>query len=237
MDGFDSLISSLKGTESIVPPLPEPVIPPFEPHEYPLNGRAVLLVVPTSNQSKRDLLLSAFRSRAPVGLELHVLTLPVSSEVGEQPYNKAGIIGAYNRINNALRALDSDEHHELLRRNRIGTIMVASIENYIEIERAERPTDFGVVVVHNATTRETRACVSKGTTVDPRFVESALSLGYGEHPYYGKVTVGKILAGRFPGIDESNWHAVLVGHSRYDILKEAVDGLELPWDIKQEALT
>jgi non-canonical (house-cleaning) NTP pyrophosphatase len=228
MNDIESALSVIRGTETVVPPPKEPEIPPFESHKYPISGRAVLLVVPTSNKSKQSLLLDTFRSKAPEGVELYSLTLPVDSEVGEQPYNEAGSFGAYNRITNALRALHSDKHDKFLRRNSIGTIIVASIESYIQTNQVPRPVDFGFIVIHNATTGLTRACLSKGTTVDPKYVERARRFGYDRHPNYGRATVGRILAAQFPGLDPGDWQTVLSGHSRYDALKEAVSALELP---------
>ncbi|KAM7209981.1 hypothetical protein V8F06_014638 [Rhypophila decipiens] len=209
------------------------VFPSPDPsYSFPLSGTAALLVIPTDNKSKTDLLISTFQSKLPTRYSaLHNLTLPVSSEVGEQPYNGAGPIGAYNRIRNALDVLsNSSRHINFTREKNIGTLMVAAIENYIEIDRCPaRPTDYGVVVVHNASTGKTSACVSSGTTIDSVWVDRARKLGVDGHEDHGKVTVGRVLAERMPGIDEANWHVVLAGRSRYDILREAVEGLELPW--------
>ncbi|KAK1830701.1 hypothetical protein QBC39DRAFT_353041 [Podospora conica] len=222
---------NLRNTETIVPPPHPPPIPPFKPHTYPHHGPSTLLVIPTKNKFKTSLLRNTFASRAPAGADLVVLTLPVPSDVGEQPYNTAGCLGACNRISNALEALHAPEHDAFLRTNRVGTVMVAAIENYIQVDGVERPTDFGMIVVHNATTGATRACVSAGVTVAREFVERAQAFGFEGNKDYGRVTVGRVLAEEVPGVDEADWHVELAGRSRYDILEEAMGGLELPWDV------
>jgi hypothetical protein len=62
---------------------------------------------------------------------VHTIIVPADSGVGEQLYNGAGIIGAYNRISNALLRLDTAEYEGTFRVKRIGTVIVASFENYI----------------------------------------------------------------------------------------------------------
>jgi non-canonical (house-cleaning) NTP pyrophosphatase len=160
---------------------------------------------------------------------LHTLAIPVESDVGEQPYNEAGIIGAHNRISNALLRLDAVEYQETFRDKRIGIAIVACIENYIQTDNIDRPTDYGVVVIHNATTRQTMVCVSWGVTVPPAYVNRARRFGFEGDPNRGRVTVGQILAANAPGLDKADWQAVLARHSRYDLLKDAIRQLPIPW--------
>jgi non-canonical (house-cleaning) NTP pyrophosphatase len=234
MDDRTKTISDLQCTESVVPPPIGPDIPRFESHRYAPNGKAVLLVILTSNKFKEGILCDAFRSKAPQGIDVHSITLPIDSGVGGQPYNDAGTLGACNRISNALQALHADAHQDMLRRKGIGTVIVASIESYIQTDHVVRPTDFAVIVIHNATTEQTRACVSQGTTVDPRYVEQARRFGFDGHPNFGRVTVGRVLAAHVPGLDEGDWQIVLCGRSRYELLKEAIDPLELPWGMEKD---
>jgi non-canonical (house-cleaning) NTP pyrophosphatase len=207
-----------------------PGLPPFQSHQYPSYGNAVLLVIPTKNEFKTRVLEEAFRQQAPSDVILHTLAVPVESGVGEQPYNEAGIIGAHNRISNALLRLDAVEYQENFRDKRIGTVIVACIENYIQTDDIDCPTDYGVVAIHNATTRQTVACLSWGVTVPPAYINRARRFGgFGGNPNRGSVTVGQILAANVPGLDKADWHAVLARHSRYDLLKDAVRQLPIPW--------
>ncbi|RYP36264.1 hypothetical protein DL767_003417 [Monosporascus sp. MG133] len=224
--------SSIQGTETIVPPFTDPVILPFESHQYPLSGKGVFLVIPTANKEKEAILRGAFGDQAPNGADLHVITVPADSGVGEQPYNEAGSLGAHNRITNALRALHAENHQETLRLRGIGTVIVASIESYIQTDYLPRPTDYGIVVIRNATAEKTTACLSWGTTVDPAYVDRARRFGFDGDPNFGRVTVGKVLAAHVPGLDEADWQAVLGGRSRYELLKEAIERLEIPWGVE-----
>jgi hypothetical protein len=226
-------IPDVQGTEDVTPPPVEGFsIPQFETHQYPIHGNAVLLVIPTANKMKVELLQSAVRAKAPDSDDVHTITIPADSCVGEQPYNRAGIIGAHNRISNALRALREPKNEEIFRSKQIGTVLVASIESYFETERVGRPTDYGVVVIHNATTGGTTACLSQGTMVPPAYVDRARHFGFeGDDPRFGRVTVGRILAAHIPGLDKADWQVVLGGHSRYELLKDAVERLEIPWGL------
>ncbi|KAH0547676.1 hypothetical protein FGG08_000165 [Glutinoglossum americanum] len=221
-------VRGLEGTEEIVPPPMDPRLPPFQPHQYPSHGNAVLLVIPTKNEFKRRVLQQAFRQRVPSDVVLHTLVVPVESDVGEQPYNEAGSTGAHNRISNALLRLDAVEYEETFRDRKIGIVIVACIESYIQTDNIDRPTDYGVVAIHNATTRQTEVCLSRGVTVPPAYVDRARRFGFEGDPNRGRVTVGQILAANAPGIDKADWQAVLARHSRYDLLKDALAQLPIP---------
>jgi len=207
----------------------DPKLPPFQFHQYPSHGNAVLLVIPTENDSKKRLLQEAFRERAPHGVTVHTVTMSINSEVGEQPYNKAGIIGAHARISNALLRLDAAEYQEIFKVKMIGTVIFASIESYIQTENVDRPTDYGVVVIHNATTQQTSTRISCGVTVPPAYVNRARRFGFEGDPNKGRVTVGQILAAHVPGLNKADWQSVLARHSRYDLLKDALSQVPIPW--------
>jgi len=247
-----SSISDLPAEKIIGAPrsLPLADLPPFPAYESLRNlnpqntpdRNNVLLIIPTANSQKTRILLKAF-SPPPTGGKLHHLVVPADSGVGEQPYDDAGLQGAHNRIANALlQTLTSSplKLDALLAEKKIGTVMAASIENYIQRQRQRpdggvdvgaRPADYGVVMVHNATTGETAAVVSAGVTVPREYLEYARSFGFEEgDEMHGRVTVGYVLAANVPGLDLANWHAVVVGRSRYDLLEEAIEeGLRIPW--------
>lgn len=228
-NGLTNSISSLTGTESVIPPNLEIEVPSFESQQFPRHGDSVLLVIPTANKSKGKLLEDGFKKQKPEDVVLHSISLPFDSGVGEQPYNEAGVLGAHTRISSVLHQLDSPGYQELLRSKGIGTVVIASIENYIQLDNVERPTDYGVVVIHNASTGDTTAGLSRGVTVPPAYVNRARRFGFEGNPNYGRVTVGQILAANVPGLDKADFHSVLAGHSRYDLLSEAIGHLTIPW--------
>jgi non-canonical (house-cleaning) NTP pyrophosphatase len=228
-EDLDGDIENYKMSEDIVPPFTEAVLPPFEHHQYPNHGTGILLVTPTCNKFKTKLFKETFESKVPQGQTLHILSVAFQSGVGEQPYNEAGLQGAYNRITNALRYLDESKNQEIFRQHQIGTVIVASVENYIQLESIERPTDYGVVVIHNATTDKTVWCLSQGVTVPSKYLDQARQFGFGGNSNHGRVPVGEIFAAHVQGIDHANWHEIVTGHSRYDILTEAVQSLQIPW--------
>jgi len=229
MDDLTNSIASIRGTETIVPPLMEPKVPPFEAHQFPRHGNAILLVIPTANESKGRLIRKAFEGQKLMGVAVHSMIVPFDSGVGEQPYNEAGVLGAHSRISNVLRHLDAPEYQETFLSKGIGTLIVASIESFIQLDNVDRPTDYGVVVIHNATVGKTAACLSWGATVPPAYVNRARRFGFEGNPNHGRVTVGQILAAHVPGLDKANWQAVLAGRSRYDLLSDAISHLTIPW--------
>jgi len=62
--------------------------------------------------------------------------------VAEQPHNEASAAGAYNCNCNALNRLHGPEFAEVFAKNATGTVMAASIENYIQIQDIDHPTEF-----------------------------------------------------------------------------------------------
>ncbi|KAK3357808.1 hypothetical protein B0T25DRAFT_452351 [Lasiosphaeria hispida] len=240
-----STVSALRNTETIVPApaattTTTPAIPAFPTFAFPSHGPNILLVIPTANADKTRILTTAFTSHLPTtnggsATLLHPLTVPASSNVGEQPYNGAGPAGAHNRIANALQTLaDSAGQRAVLAQHGIGTVMAASIENYIQegavgVGGEARPVDYGFVLVHNASTGRTVSAVSRGVTVPRAYYEYARSLGTDGGEDYGRVTAGEVLTANVPGMDKANWHQVVADVSRYDLLTEAIEGLEIPW--------
>jgi non-canonical (house-cleaning) NTP pyrophosphatase len=221
-------IPCLKGTEKVIPARKLSQLPSFPRHQYQSHGNTVLLVIPTVNERKKAIIEDNIKACAPTGLKVHTITVPVDSDVGEQPYNEAGVAGACNRILNALKRVD-DMGSELIAKYAIGNVIVASIENFIQTKDIERPADFGIAIVHNATTGQTCACSSRGVTVPPKYVNRARRFGTDGNDDHGNVTVGQILAARVPGLDKADWHSVLAAISRYELLGEAVKGLSIPW--------
>ncbi|KAH6894241.1 hypothetical protein B0T10DRAFT_479902 [Thelonectria olida] len=224
-------VEAMRGTESIVlAPQQQPLPASISKIALPNYGNKVLLVIPTKNVFKAGLLKSKFEKELPEDKELHTLVVPADSGVGEQPYNEAGVTGACQRINSALEQLLSEESQKKMKEWEIGTVIVASIENYIQTDDVERPTDYGVVAFHNHTTNVSRMVYSRGVTVPPAYVERAQRFGFDDaQRSHGRVTVGQILAANVPGLDKADWHKVVTGTSRYELLTEAVAAMEVSW--------
>ena len=228
-NGLGRNIQQMANTEHTVPPYSVSLLEQFPSDKYQGKGRNVLLVIPTENEFKTRVLESFFRRNAPAGRTVHIAEVPVNSDVGEQPYNSEGIVGAQNRIKNALTQLNSSRLSAMIEDNDIGTIFVASIENYVQTANISQPTDFGIIMIFNATTRKVSLGVSQGVTVPPKYVDRARRFGYEGNVDQGKVTVGQILAANVEGLDKKDYHRVLAGTSRYVVLEEAVGQLTIPW--------
>lgn len=221
-------LEQIMGTEQIVaPPAAAPDLPPLPSFEHPVRGEGILLIIPTENEFKKKLLQDFIRKKAPAGITVSTIFVPVDSDVGEQPYNEQGAMGAYNRIKNAIIRLTAAEYEKDLCEKSIRTIFVASIESYIQTENVDRPTDHGLVVIHNLTSGQTVQGNSRGVTVPPEFVDRARRFGYEGHVNHGKVTVGQILAANVEGLDKKDWQKVLAGRSRYALLEEAIGQLTI----------
>ncbi|KAK3941800.1 hypothetical protein QBC46DRAFT_340113 [Diplogelasinospora grovesii] len=224
-------------TEMVVPApditnLEIPNIPEF-PHALAPKGDAtkVLVVIPTENKNKKDLIEQVFDQNKPEDLELHYETFKAESDVGEQPYDlQTGLEGASNRIKNAQNMLAPEKAAAAT------TVILASIENYIQYHGKDgrpmqRPIDYGMIVMHNVSTKKTVVRITQGVTLPLVYVEEARKRGFEDvgQQLHGCVTVGQVLKERDSSLDKANWHLVLAGKSRYDLLREAMLGMEIPW--------
>ncbi|KAK4167226.1 hypothetical protein QBC43DRAFT_312372 [Cladorrhinum sp. PSN259] len=110
--------------------------------------------------------------------------------------------------------------------------------------------DYGVLMLYNATSGELRCGISKGVEVPLEYLREAEGYGFEEDDdaeekededgegkrtikMKGKVTVGEVLAANIEGLDKADWHKVLSegGVSRYELLKEGLEGLGFPLDL------
>lgn len=95
----------------------------------------IFVIIPTANAKKTHLITTHLNTTAhkprPITLTYH--QIPADSDVGEQPYDAAGPRGAFNRVVNAVRALQADEegHLRALVDGGYGTLLVGAVENYI----------------------------------------------------------------------------------------------------------
>ncbi|KAL1843475.1 hypothetical protein VTJ49DRAFT_1346 [Mycothermus thermophilus] len=243
--------------QSVLPPLDKTLLHPLRPainttgiayqDANPVN---VLLVIPTTNKFKVRLLSEHLSKHKPDHVALSSLEVKADSQVGEQPYDSAGPQGAFNRVANAANKLFADaEEVKKLRDRRVGTVVVGAVENFIEREasyytakdgqKKSGPVDYGVLIFCRVSLSPScpdkeRVCwgspgVSGGVTVPLDFMEWAMKFGFeDEGKRHGKVTVGEVIAAN-TGIDKADWHEPLAGTSRYDLLKEAMGRMEVPW--------
>jgi non-canonical (house-cleaning) NTP pyrophosphatase len=222
-------LEQVKGSEQVVaPPLSTSALLLFSSYEHPVKGEGILLVIPTENEFKKKLLQDFLRKKAPVGTIVNTIIVPIDSDVGEQPYNEQGVMGAYNRINNAIIRLKAPEYENVLKEKAMRIIFVASIESYFQTANIDRPTGYGIVVIHNVTSGQTVQGISCRVTVPPEFVDRARQFGREGHVDNGKATVGQILAANVEGLDKKDWQKVLAGKSRYALLEEAIGQLSIP---------
>ena len=168
---------------------------------------------------RANLARSDFKGR----LVIHVQEF--DSGVGEQPYDEKGLEGGCNRVQNALIWVMNNNN--LLKEEGVGTVMIAAIENYIQ--KGDPAVDYGVVIFYNAMLVKAAATLSRGVTVPQDFLNEAEAGGFDDkEKKCGKITLGKVLEQVF-GVDRKNWHEVVCGISRYDLLEEAVEELDVPF--------
>ncbi|KAH7012617.1 uncharacterized protein B0I36DRAFT_256494 [Microdochium trichocladiopsis] len=229
-----------KGTEKLVPIYPSVVdiqSPPAPAFKYLLargKKKNILVIVPSGAEKKKLLAENHVNAEYPEanGYTVFVKKLEgVASGVGEQPYDHAGQEGAQNRIKNAITEMsNSMEVLRFIQNNKVGEVLVISIENFIRREGRERPVDIGVIAIHSVVSGKTKARLSEGVSIHPAIVDQARERGLAHpnddcalgHPdtacNHGKVTIGGILAEIYSGVDKSNWHEVAIGISRWKIL-------------------
>jgi non-canonical (house-cleaning) NTP pyrophosphatase len=206
--------------------LPNILLQNFTP--IPKHGENILHIIPTENEFKVKVLqdkMKAHLERIDFKGELVTHVEDFESDVGKQPYEEKGQEGACNRIRNALTWVMNNQ--KLLQDKCIGTVMISAIEN--SINRKEDPAvDYGTVIFYNATLNKTAATLSHGVTVPQVFLDMAQARGFDDdEEKCGKVTAGTVMEEVF-GVDSRNWHEVVCGRSRYDILGEAVERLDVP---------
>lgn len=214
------------------------------------NPNNVLLVIPTSNTSKTEMLLTHLHAIKPAHITLTHRQIPAESKVGEQPYDGAGPRGAFNRVLNAIRTLQATlEHRKALVDGKIGTVIVGAIENFMQ--RQPGPdglaVDYGVVVFCRVSLMpgagksggkwKWSMGVSGGVSAPTEYWKEAEKFGFedGARKLFGKVTVGELLHVN-AGLSKADWHLQLAKVSRYELLRQAMAALEVSWPKKRRAV-
>ena len=236
-----------KPNPQTLPTLSLPAPPPGTKYPPP-NPALVHLIIPTANKDKANLLINhvqqALKPDSGVTIAGHT-KVPADSGVGEQPYDTAGPRGAFNRVVGAVRKLCADDEFRAgLARRGVGTVLVASVENFMAREAVPedggkvRAVDYGAVVfcrislVVEKAPWVWRVGASRGVTAPVEYWKAAEAFGFEDRGReHGKVTVGVLLAANIPGLDKADWHKLLADVSRYELLGEAMKarGAEVPW--------
>lgn len=200
----------------------------YRDHNRNLCGEVILAISKKNEEAAQpflywDLMMQADLERTNFKGRLVTHVDEFESGVGEQPYDEKGLEGAYNRLRNALTWLMNNE--KLLEDERVGTVMIAAIESYIQ--RGNPAVDYGVVIFYNAMLDKAAATLFCGVTVPQDFLNEAEAGGFDDNEKKrGKITLGKVLEQVFD-VERRNWHEVVCGRSRYDIVEEAVEKLDV----------
>ncbi|OAL42785.1 hypothetical protein IQ07DRAFT_668720 [Pyrenochaeta sp. DS3sAY3a] len=196
-------------------------------------GCKVLLLIPPENYSITALLASKIRKEVQEA-ELIVHSEPVKTRV-VQLYNEGGAISLVKRIEEMTAFIKSND--TFLEENRVGTIVIGAIENYVRISKMDgSAADFGVAILYNTKTHRILQGISRGVPVQKEFLEKARQEGFWDGGINeGKFTVGEILkihfddpARRKYGQDydiAKDWRRVVCGASQCDLLKGVLDEL------------
>ncbi|KAF4965533.1 hypothetical protein FSARC_6683, partial [Fusarium sarcochroum] len=222
-------IDEFRGSEKLVERPCDEIFPDIELQSWTPHGHGCLVIIPTENEDKVKLLRAKLQQKKPSDIALHFLCIPTSDDGYSQPFDEQGKTCAKKRIWKASNAFMRD-HSSYLEDNRIGTVLFAVIESFFQLGNVERPVDAAVIAVYNAMTGQTEAGVSKGVTLHPAFVEEARSRGfvYGDQERCS-TTVGEIVAERIESVKKADWHEPACGTSRYTIVGERIEAMNIPW--------
>lgn len=197
------------------------------------HGSNTLLLVATENISKINILKEKLRGEMTEG---ELVTRPFKAETcALQLYNKMGIICLLERIGALIEFVSRNSH--VLEEDRIGTVVVGAIGNYIQTSSTDTSgADFGLVILYNANTQCVVQGTSRGVPVEGEYLQEARSGGFWDkEKSKGKIIYGSILkkvfhtaAQRELGADydiAKDWHRVVCGVSRESLLKDVVQTL------------
>jgi hypothetical protein len=188
-----------------------------------------LLVIPTENKSKERSLLSAFETQKPKDVVLHSIKVPLNSGVGEQPYNEAGVTGAHDRISNASHLLKTQQYRKCeYQRGSERSLLRLLRAIYSLITSTALPTSDWWSSITLLMGERQQDCHRVLLFLLLMLSEHA-EFGFERNSNYGRVRVSQMLAVHVPGLDKADWQGVLGGHSRYELLSEAISHLSIPW--------
>jgi hypothetical protein len=202
------------------------------PHLSDLTyGNNILLLVPTNNPDKTELLKTIIKKDLENinNKEATLVTLQNDVETpAAQPYDDMGVKCLTARTEAMVAHIRT--LNEYLEQKKIGTIVIGVVENYI---RKSDGVDFGIVMVYNVTINKRVWGVSSGVPTQKEYLEEAQQEGFvDDQKTGGRITYGSVLerlfgdAAREENIDISaNWHELVCGKPRYELLKEVIKKL------------
>ncbi|KAL2017763.1 hypothetical protein VTK56DRAFT_1681 [Thermocarpiscus australiensis] len=152
-----------------------------------------------------------------------------------------------------------DNYRVYLRKLQVGTVIVGAVENFVVRpgrgeNKGDKPIDYGMVVFCKVPLTAVpgsedkhdhpkvkgskwvwHRAVSRGVPFPVKFWKEAESYGFNDPPpkngmphIVGKVAIGARIR-EHTGIDKTDWHRVVAGVSRYELLKEAIKKGGIPW--------
>ncbi|KAH6383050.1 hypothetical protein HBI60_259130 [Parastagonospora nodorum] len=209
--------------------MPTVVLPPSTFMLGSLPGQYVLLLVPTANKEEKQWLQSLLQDH--VG-EFKLVSYAYDVDTGvEQPYDDTATDCLTKRLLDMVAVTESSI--QMLEELDIGTVIIAAVENYIRVsEHDESAVDFGVAVFYDAGTGALAQTTSRGVPLQPSFLREAQEQGLAsvrrraDSVTYGEIVekyFGKPARQRYgPDFEISkDWHEVVCGSSRHDLLKDA----------------
>ncbi|KAH7061015.1 hypothetical protein BKA63DRAFT_497684 [Paraphoma chrysanthemicola] len=205
------------------------VLPPSVFRLGRLPGQYVLLLVPTANREEQLWLQSLLQDH--VGeYTLVTYAYEVDTEI-EQLYHDTVTEGLTNRLMAMIVVTESSV--QILEELGIGTVIIGVVENYIRTSKHnDAAVDFGVAVFYDVGTGELVQTTTQGVPVQPSFLCEAQEQGLSSvRRRADSVTYGDIVQKYFGGPARQrygsdfdigkDWHRVVCGSSRYDLLRDA----------------
>ncbi|KAF4969897.1 hypothetical protein FSARC_2954 [Fusarium sarcochroum] len=225
-------IEEFRGSERVVERPCDEVFPNIKLQAWTSHGDGCLVIIPTENEDKVNLFRAKLQQKKPSNIALQFLCIRTSDDGYSQSFDEQGKTCAEKRVWKVANTFN-ENYSDYLEDNRIGTVLFAVIESFFQLSNVERPVDAAVIVVHNAMTGQTEAGVSKGVTLHPAFVEEARSRGfvYGDQERC-RTTAGEVVAERIKDVDKANWQEPASGKSRYEIVGERIEAMNIPWNAK-----
>ncbi|KAG7403802.1 hypothetical protein Forpe1208_v016320 [Fusarium oxysporum f. sp. rapae] len=224
-------LEEFRGSEKIVGPPRNEKIRDIQRQEWPTSGKNCLVIFPTENKDKVEVLETKFKDNKPNNIDdCFFLQIPVADEGRSQPCHGQGYVCARHRITKAIDIF-RDNYLAYLEDKQIGTIIVAAIENFFERDNVPRPVDAAVVGMFNVLTGKMATATSRGVTLHPWFLEEAeRSGGFADNNKDClRTTAGEIVANKFPGVRKADWHKDAVNKPRREFLEEVIEEMEVPW--------
>lgn len=246
-------LDEVVGSQRIIPTQPSAYPHTLQDNDLLKNGK-VLVVTTTQMRSKIRVIkehfkhhLKQIRGKKYNSEDLTILNLDWKSNENQQPYNHGGYTVALYKGSVCEKWIESEEGQKYIRDHQIQHIYWVTITNYIELHdpQTDGPVDYAMMLIKNVNNQKIVSGKSDGVTLDKRFVNEAMKYGYlpkhqyakkhyasdilwDKRKYGGNVTAGKVMSVHIPGIQHHNWHQIMSGKSREEIMREGIQYLPIP---------